>query len=149
MRAVVQRVSEASVSVDGEVVGAIASGLCVLISVGGEDTASDREIMVRKLVGLRIFADDEGRMNLDVREIGGALLLVSQFTLHGDVRRGRRPSFLAAMEPKAAAFEVNQVALALRAEGLLVEEGRFGADMQVRLCNDGPVTILIDTQKAF
>jgi len=149
MRAVVQRVSEACVTVDGAVVGEIGRGLCVLLSVGQEDLDQDVAIMDKKLAGLRIFTDQDGRMNLDVSSVGGSMLVISQFTLHGDVRRGRRPSFLAAMEPKRAAQMVNAVCVRLRARGLSVAEGVFGADMQVRLCNDGPVTILVDTAKTF
>ncbi len=149
MRAVVQRVSSARVEVGGERVGAIDAGLLVLLSAGGDDTDADVATAIDKIAGLRIFSDDAGKMNLDVGQIGGAVLLVSQFTLHGDVRKGRRPSFVAAMEPVRAAEMVEQVANGLAARGLLVEQGRFGADMQVTLCNDGPVTILIDTKRSF
>ncbi len=149
MRAVVQRVSEASVTVQGAVVGAIGRGLCVLLSVGQDDQARDVQIMEGKLAGLRIFPDEAGRMNLAVDSVGGQLLVISQFTLHGDVRKGKRPSFMAAMEPEQAAAMVDEVCKRLRARGLTVAEGVFAADMQVRLCNDGPVTILVDTHKAF
>ncbi len=149
MRAVVQRVSEASVTVDGAVVGQIGRGLCVLLSVGQDDVERDVTIMDGKLAGLRIFPDEAGRMNLAVDSVGGQLLVISQFTLHGDVRRGKRPSFMAAMEPVRAAAMVSAVCERLRARGLTVAEGVFAADMQVRLCNDGPVTILVDTTKTF
>ncbi len=149
MRAVVQRVSEASVTVDGVVVGQIGPGLCVLLSVGQDDVERDVAIVEDKIAGLRIFPDDAQRMNLAVDSVGGQVLVISQFTLHGDVRRGKRPSFMAAMEPEKAAAMVSAVCQRLRARGLTVAEGVFAADMQVRLCNDGPVTILIDSKKAF
>lgn len=149
MRAVVQRVRTASVEVEGGVVGAIDRGLLVLLSAGDDDTAADVSVAIDKIAGLRIFPDAAGKMNLDVGAIGGALLLVSQFTLHGDVRKGRRPSFIRAMAPEPAAAMVDDVANGLRARGLTVAEGVFGADMQVHLVNDGPVTILIDTKRAF
>lgn len=149
MRAVVQRVSEASVSVSGDVVGAIEQGLCVLLSVGQDDLQADTTLMVDKLAGLRIFGDEAAKMNLDVRQIGGSVLLISQFTLHGDVRRGKRPAFTAAMEPIQAQRMVADVAAGLSAQGLRVAQGVFGADMRVRLCNEGPVTILIDSKKTF
>ena len=149
MRAVIQRVTRAVVRVDEETVGAIANGLLVLLSVGKDDTKADEATMTAKIAGLRIFTDDAGRMNLDVGQIGGDVLLVSQFTLHGDVRKGKRPSFMAAMAPEAARGAVDAVGAGLRALGLKVEEGQFGADMQIELVNDGPVTILIDTKRAF
>ena len=149
VRAVVQRVSEAAVRVAGEVKGAIDAGLCVLLSVGQDDGQDDVALMVDKLAGLRIFSDSEGKMNLDVRQAGGAVLLISQFTLHGDVRRGKRPSFVAAMEPVTAQRLVAAVATGLQALGLRVAQGVFGADMRVSLCNEGPVTILIDSKKTF
>ena len=144
-----QRVSEASVSVSGVVVGAIEQGLCVLLSVGQDDLPADTVLMVDKLAGLRIFGDEAAKMNLDVRQIGGSVLLISQFTLHGDVRRGKRPAFTAAMEPFQAQRMVADVAAGLTAQGLRVAQGVFGADMRVRLCNEGPVTILIDSKKTF
>ncbi|HAN30893.1 MAG TPA: D-tyrosyl-tRNA(Tyr) deacylase [Myxococcales bacterium] len=149
MRAVVQRVLKASVRVQGHVVGQIAHGLMVLVSVGQDDTDADIDLMTKKLSKLRVFTDAEGKMNLDVLDAGGSLLLVSQFTLHGDVRKGRRPSFVRSMRPERAEPMLNQLAEALRSEGLAVEIGRFGANMQVSLINDGPVTILIDTKKVF
>ena len=149
MRAVVQRVIEASVTVQGAVVGAIGSGLCVLLSVGQDDDDRDLDVMVGKIAGLRVFADEQGRMNLDVSAAGGDVLVISQFTLHGDVRRGKRPSFISAMAPETARQMVDTVCQRLRDRGLVVAEGVFAADMQVRLCNDGPVTILIDSKKTF
>ncbi len=149
MRAVVQRVLHAQVQVDGAVVAQIGAGLLVLLSVGGDDDDGDVAAMADKLTGLRIFGDEHGKMNCNVRQVAGALLVVSQFTLHGDARRGKRPSFTAAMEPIQAALMVERVAQALRSAGLAVQQGQFGADMQVSLCNDGPVTILLDTKKLF
>ncbi|MBM4341885.1 MAG: D-tyrosyl-tRNA(Tyr) deacylase [Deltaproteobacteria bacterium] len=149
MRAVVQRVRFGRVEVGGAVAGEIGAGLLVLLSVAKDDTPADRAYLVDKVAGLRIFADEAGRMNLDVRQAGGAILLVSQFTLHGDVRRGRRPGFTDAMAPEGAAPEIERVAAELRALGLGVAQGVFGADMQVTLCNDGPVTILLDSKKVF
>ena len=146
MKAVVQRVSEASVEVDGEVVGRIDGGLLVLLGVAEGDTEADRLWMARKVAGLRIFRDDEGRMNLDVAASGGRLLVVSQFTLLGDCRRGNRPSFVGAADPAIASPMVDAFADDLRGFGLEVETGRFGADMKVRLLNDGPVTIPLDSR---
>ncbi|MCO4759918.1 MAG: D-tyrosyl-tRNA(Tyr) deacylase [Myxococcales bacterium] len=149
MRAVVQRVSRGQVSVANECTGAIGRGLVVLLSVGKDDTDADLPVMVSKISGLRVFTDSAGKMNLNVQQVGGSVLLISQFTLHGDVRKGKRPSFMAAMAPEPARAAVERVATALRAEGIVVEEGVFGADMQVELVNDGPVTILIDTKRNF
>ena len=149
MRAVVQRVGQARVEVGGAVVGAIDRGLLVLLSVGQDDGPGDLPLMVDKLAGLRIFSDDAGKMNLDVRQVRGQILLVSQFTLHGDARRGKRPSFTAAMAPEPAAAMVQQVAAALQALDIPVQQGVFGADMQVHLVNDGPVTLLLDSKKLF
>ena len=149
MRAVVQRVSEAAVRVDGEVVGQIGRGLLVLVAAGHDDTDADNDTLVRKVAQLRVFPDDEGKMNLSVEDIGGGVLVVSQFTLFGDCRKGRRPSFVAAMHPDRAAPMVDAFVAAMRARGLHVETGVFGADMAVSLVNDGPVTLLIDTDKTF
>jgi len=149
MRAVVQRVTEASVEVEGVIVGAIGQGLLALVSAGQDDGDGDAPTMADKIAGLRIFSDEAGKMNLDVGQVGGAVLLVSQFTLHGDARKGKRPSFMAAMAPERARVQIEVVARELRARGLRVEQGVFGADMAVRLLNDGPVTILLDTQKVF
>lgn len=145
MRAVVQRVSEASVSVDGDVVGEIGHGLLVLVGAVPADTGRDADALADKLAGLRIFRDDDGKMNRSVRDVGGAVLVVSQFTLMGDVRRGRRPSFTRAAPPATAEPLVASFAEALRARELDVSEGRFGAMMEVRLVNDGPVTLIVET----
>ena len=149
MRAVVQRVSRAKVTVGGELVGEIGHGLMCLLGAATDDTEDDARSLVDKIVGLRIFADDAGQMNRAVGEVGGAVLLVSQFTLLGDARKGRRPSFIGAMAPgPAEALYLRTIELA-RASGLAVATGRFRADMQVELVNDGPVTLLIDTKKLF
>ena len=145
MRAVVQRVKEASVSVDGHVVGEIGHGLLVLAGVGAADGEPDVAALADKVAGLRIFRDGEGRMNQSVLDVGGAVLLVSQFTLLADVRRGRRPSFTAAASPDLAEPLIETLAAALRSHGIEVAEGRFGSMMDVSLVNDGPVTIVIDT----
>ena len=149
MRAVVQRVSAASVTVAGQLTGEIGRGLLVLLSVGEGDGPADLAYVVDKVAGLRVFADPDGKMNLDVRQVGGSVLLVSQFTLHGDVRKGKRPSFTGAMAPAEARAVVAQAAAAWRGLGVPVAEGVFGADMQVALVNDGPVTILLDSQRLF
>jgi D-tyrosyl-tRNA(Tyr) deacylase len=145
MRAVVQRVKSARVEVDGAVVGAIERGLLVYLGFGKGDTAEDRAWVLSKIAGLRVFEDAAGKMNLGVQDVGGALLLVSQFTLYGDVRRGRRPSFDDAMPPDQAAAEYEAAVRDARATGLRVETGRFRADMQVFSVNDGPVTLWIDS----
>jgi len=147
MRAVVQRVTRASVTVDGDIIGAIDAGLLVLLGVGRDDADADLDYVVRKTLGLRIFEDDEGRMNRSVADIGGAVLVVSQFTLYGDVRKGRRPSFGAAMDPGPASAMVDRFVDAVRDAGVPVETGRFGADMKVDLRNDGPVTLIIDSSR--
>jgi D-aminoacyl-tRNA deacylase len=149
MRAVVQRVSSASVHVDGRLTGAIERGLLVLVGVGSQDEASDVEYMAGRIRDLRIFPDAAGKMNLDVGQAGGAVLLVSQFTLFGDVRNGRRPSFIESAPPDLARGLYEGLAAALRARGLRVETGEFRAHMDVALVNDGPVTILIDSRKVF
>jgi len=149
MRAVVQRVQRASVSVDGAIVGAIEQGLCVLVSAGHDDDAKDAAWIAAKIGGLRIFEDDAGKMNLDVATIGGGVLVISQFTLHGDVRKGKRPSFIASMRPQYARPLIDKVAALLRDSGLPVAEGVFAADMLVEIANDGPVTILLDSEKVF
>ncbi len=150
MRAVVQRVSEASVAVDAETIGGIGQGLMVLIAAGHEDGDKDVKLLVDKIANLRIFTDEQGKMNLSVLDVGGGVLGISQFTLFGDARKGRRPSFVAAMEPVEAARLYEAVLTGLRSVGVTsVESGRFGADMKVSLVNDGPVTILLDTKKSF
>jgi D-tyrosyl-tRNA(Tyr) deacylase len=149
MRAVVQRVSRAEVRVDGEVVGRISQGLCVLVGVGKNDDDAAAATLADKVSGLRIFEDADGKMNLALHETGGALLAVSQFTLFGDVRKGRRPGFADAMEPVQAARLFELFCAECRKRGLAVETGRFRAHMEVDLVNDGPVTILVDTERAF
>ena len=149
MRAVVQRVREARVTIDGAVVGAIDRGLCVLLGVATTDTAADADRLCQKITGLRIFEDDEGRMNKAVDEIGGALLVVSQFTLHGDVRKGRRPSFQNAAPAEQARSLYEHFVARLRPSGLPVATGVFRAMMDVALVNEGPVTLLLDSKKAF
>ena len=140
-----QRVREARVTVAGEVVGAIGRGLCVLLGVAASDSAAEADLLSRKIVGLRIFDDDAGQMNRALDDVGGALLVVSQFTLHADCRRGRRPSFaVAAAAPQAEALYDHFVAAA-RASQVPVETGRFQAHMALALVNDGPVTIILDT----
>jgi D-tyrosyl-tRNA(Tyr) deacylase len=149
MRAVVQRVRKASVRVDQELVGEIGPGLCALVGVGRDDTEADADTLADKVLGLRIFEDDEGKMNRSLLETGGALLAVSQFTLFGDGRKGRRPSFIEAMEPTRANELFEGFCRRSRQGGVRVETGRFRADMLVALENDGPVTILLDTKKVF
>ncbi len=150
MRAVVQRVSRAKVTVDARVTGAIDAGLLVLLGAGQGDTTADLAYIVDKIVHLRIFADAAGKMNRSVLEIGGGVLVVSQFTLYGDVRQGRRPSFTGALEPVAARALYDEALDALRHAGVgLVQAGEFAADMAVELVNDGPVTILLDSRKGF
>jgi D-tyrosyl-tRNA(Tyr) deacylase len=144
MRAVVQRVSAASVVVDGAVVGSIGTGLLVLAGVGHDDGPADVAALASKLAGLRIFPDEQGKMNRSVAEAGGAMLVVSQFTLQGDVRRGRRPSFTAAAPPEHAEPLVDLLVERLRDHGVDVETGAFGAAMQVHLVNSGPVTLVVD-----
>jgi len=149
MRAVVQRVSEASVSVEGEVIGSVGDGMIVLIGIHREDTEKEMEYIARKISGLRIFEDDEGVMNRSVTDTGGSVLLIPQFTLYGDVRKGKRPSYIEAMPPdRAALFFDDFVELFRRMYGN-VETGKFGADMRVSLVNRGPVTILLDSSRNF
>jgi D-aminoacyl-tRNA deacylase len=144
VRAVVQRVTRASVRVDGEVVGEIGAGLLALVGVTHDDDAATARKLADKIAHLRVMADDAGTMNRSVLDAGGAVLVVSQFTLYGDVSRGRRPSWVAAARPEAAEPLVTLVGDELAARGLPVATGVFGADMQVDLVNDGPVTILVD-----
>lgn len=145
MRALIQRVSEASVTVEGEVVGSIERGLLILLGVGQDDTADAVAPLADKIVNLRIFSDADGKFNLALGAVGGAALVVSQFTLFADTRKGRRPSFVQAAPPELAEPLVERFCAALRARGIRVATGRFGASMQVRLLNDGPVTIWLDT----
>jgi D-aminoacyl-tRNA deacylase len=149
MRAVVQRVSSARVCVDGRVAGEIAAGILALVGVGIDDDEADAHALAEKLATLRIFPDERGLMNRSLLDSGGALLLVSQFTLHGDARRGRRPSFIAAAKEPLARSLYETVGAHVAALGLHVAYGEFGAHMQVELVNDGPVTILLDTKRAF
>ncbi len=149
MRAVVQRVKEARVEVDGQITGAIENGLMVFLGVGRDDDHADGEFMADKLANLRIFRDDEDRMNLSVKDAGGAILLISQFTLYGDCRKGRRPSFDDAGEPEQAKKLYADTIALIRAKGVGVETGIFAARMQVFSQNDGPVTLLLDSKKAF
>ena len=149
MRAVVQRVRRASVTVDGQVVGAIGSGLLVLLGVGRDDAEGDAAYVAGKIHDLRLFADAEGRMNRSVAEVGGAVLVVSQFTLFGDCRRGRRPSYGAAAPPDSARALYEALVARLRSAGLPVRTGEFQALMDVELVNDGPVTVLLDSGRAF
>jgi len=148
MRAVVQRVLRASVEVDGEVTGQINSGLLVYLSVGPNDGRKDVEYMSRKVAGLRIFGDEQGKMNLSLTDVGGAVLLVPNFTLHGDCRNGRRPSFQAG-EPKLAEELFDKVVEFIAKMGIEVQTGRFGAHMHVTSTNNGPVTFLLDSRKLF
>ena len=149
MRAVIQRVAEAKVEVDGQVVGMVGRGLLVYLGVGKEDTEADAQFMADKLVNLRIFADEAGKMNRSVIEIGGGVLLVSNFTLQGDCRKGRRPGFDAAADPQLAEPLYEKVAELIAREDIPVAKGSFGAHMHVTSINDGPVTFLLDSKKVF
>lgn len=149
MRAVVQRVTQAEVTVDGQSVGKIAHGFLVLLGVAADDQPADAVAVATKVVGLRVFEDDAGKMNRSLAEVGGAVLAVSQFTLLGDCRQGRRPSFTAAAPPELANRLYQEFIAEVRGQGIRVETGRFQADMQVSLVNDGPVTLLIDSRKLF
>ena len=149
MRAVVQRVSSASVEVDGNILGEVGEGVLVLVGVEEDDTEADADYIAEKTAGLRIFNDEEGKMNLSVTDVGGSVLIISQFTLHGDCRQGRRPSFIAAARPETAIPLYEGVIRRLRAAGLPVATGEFGAHMHVSLVNDGPVTVLLDSNKLF
>lgn len=148
MRAVVQRVSEASVVIDGKTVGSIGRGLLVLLGVYTGDEPRDADYIVKKVSGLRIFEDAEGKMNLSAADVGGELLVVSQFTLYGDARHGNRPSFIEAALPDKA-IPLYEYTVAELRKKYTVHTGEFGADMQVSLVNDGPVTILLDSKKLF
>jgi len=149
MRAVIQRVSRAKVTVNGETTGEIANGLLVLLGVATGDTNADADYLAEKIIGLRIFEDQDGKMNLSVADTAGALLVVSQFTLYGDVRRGKRPSFDAAAPPQQARELYEYFVEKIRTAGRTCETGRFQEMMQVELVNEGPVTILLDSAKAF
>ena len=149
MRAVIQRVSEASVIVNQKTVGAIGQGLMVLLGVARGDTSEDALYLAEKTAGLRIFEDDQGKMNRSVEEVGGGILVVSQFTLLGDCRKGRRPGFTEAAPPELADRLYEEYVEALRRRGISVATGVFRAEMQVHLVNDGPVTLLLDSRKQF
>ncbi len=149
MRAVLQRVSRARVIVDGRVTGEIGPGLVVLMAVGREDVSATAASMAEKIVNLRIFADEQGKMNRSVLDTGGAILGISQFTLYGDARGQRRPSFIQAAPPELGRALYDEFVLALRALGVRVETGVFQAHMSLELTNDGPVTILLDSDKVF
>ena len=147
MRALVQRVSRASVTVEGQVVGKIGQGLLILLGVGQQDGEAQVKLLSEKIVHLRIFEDEAGKMNLSLLDVGGAALVVSQFTLYADTRKGRRPSFIAAAAPGIAEPLVERFKTALVAHGISVEGGIFGAHMDVALVNDGPVTIWLDSEQ--
>jgi D-tyrosyl-tRNA(Tyr) deacylase len=149
MRAVIQRVSEASVTVDQTVVGSIERGFLVLVGVADQDEEKDAFWIAEKVAGLRVFEDSDGKMNLSLADVQGAVLLVSQFTLFGDCRKGRRPSFVEAARPEKARVLYEKLADNLRQLGITVETGTFQAQMEVRLLNDGPVTLLLDSRKLF
>lgn len=149
MRAVVQRVSRASVTVEGRVIGEIGPGLLVLLGVSASDTEADTDYLAGKIAGLRIFEDQEGKMNRSVADAGGAVLAVSQFTLYGDVRRGKRPSFDNAARPERARELYEYFVAQVRQSGLRCETGQFQAMMSVSLVNEGPVTLLLDSSKTF
>lgn len=149
MRAVVQRTRRAEVTVGDEVTGRIGQGLLVLLGVAPDDTEKDLQYIVDKVCGLRIFEDGEGKMNLSVADVGGAVLAVSQFTLYGDCRKGKRPSFDGAARPELAEALYGQFVAAVAQKGLPVATGRFRAHMEVELVNDGPVTVLLDSRKGF
>jgi D-aminoacyl-tRNA deacylase len=147
MRVVLQRVARASISVDGERVGAIGAGFLLLVGIGAQDGDGEAERMAGKIASLRVFADAEGKMNLALGDVGGEVLVVSQFTLYGDLRKGRRPSWTAAAAPSVAAERVEAFARALESRGLRVGRGVFGAHMAVELLNDGPVTLILDASE--
>jgi len=149
LRAVIQRVNRASVSVDGNVVSSISKGLLVLLGVAENDEISDAKYLAEKTIGLRIFEDSEEKMNLSIADIGGEILVISQFTLYGDCRKGRRPSFIEAAKPVKAVELYEAYVSALRELGLEPKTGIFQAYMQVELVNDGPVTIMLDSKKLF
>jgi D-aminoacyl-tRNA deacylase len=146
MRAVIQRVSQARVTVADEVVGGIGPGLLILLGVTHEDTAEQARWLAEKIVGLRIFNDADGKMNRSLLDVDGAALVVSQFTLYGDCRKGRRPSFIDAAPPEIAVPRYEEFVNAVRAQGVPTATGRFGAMMRVELVNDGPVTLIVDSQ---
>lgn len=145
MRFLIQRVNEASVQVDGQTIGKIGKGFLVLVGISGTDTKETADWMIRKLIGLRIFEDENGKVNLDLKTVGGQLLIISQFTLYADCRKGNRPSFVNAGDPQMANELYQYIIEECRREIETVEEGSFGADMKVSLVNDGPFTVLLDS----
>ena len=145
MRFLIQRVNEASVQVDGKTIGKIGKGFLVLVGISGTDTKETADWMIRKLIGLRIFEDENGKVNLDLKTVGGQLLIISQFTLYADCRKGNRPSFVNAGDPQMANELYQYIIEECRREIETVEEGSFGADMKVSLVNDGPFTVLLDS----
>lgn len=147
MRVVIQRSKKSSVSINQEIVGAIDHGFVLLVGIGEEDTQEDVEYLVRKISKMRIFEDGEGKMNLSLADVGGEILSISQFTLHANTKKGNRPSFIEAAKPDRAIPLYDAFNQQLREQGFKVEVGQFGADMQVSLVNDGPVTILIDSKQ--
>ncbi len=149
MRAVIQRVSASDVKVDGAIVGAIGKGLNVLVAFGASDQSSDIDYIAEKIAGLRIFEDENGKMNRSVKDVGGAVLIISQFTLYGDVRKGKRPSFTSAISYDDGEDLYNSFVENMQRRGIPVQTGIYGADMKVNIQNDGPVTILIDSKKQF
>lgn len=149
MRAVIQRVAQACVEVEGKIVGEIESGFVVLLGVSHDDQAADADYLTDKIINLRVFSDEQGKMNLSLADTGGALLVVSQFTLYGDARKGRRPSYTDAAAPEKANSLYEYFVERARSKGVRVETGIFQAMMQVSLTNDGPVTLLLDSKKYF
>lgn len=149
MRAVVQRVKRANVTVDNKVIGEIKHGILLLLGVEGDDDGKDLEYMCDKVPNLRIFEDENGKMNKSLLDVGGSILVISQFTLLGDARKGRRPSFTEAAQPDKAVPMYAKFISSMKEKNIFTQEGEFGADMQVELVNDGPVTILLDSKKGF
>ncbi len=149
MRAVIQRVKNAQVSVENNIEGKIDYGLLVYLAIGDEDTDKDLEYLLEKIVNLRIFQDEDDKMNLSVKDIEGQILIISQFTLYGDVRKGRRPNFMKSAEPTMAKKMYEEFIERIKKENIVVESGVFAADMDVTYTNDGPVTILLDSEKTF
>ena len=147
MRAVVQKVAKASVTIDGQIVGKIQEGFMILVGIHQEDTQKDVDYLVKKIAKLRVFEDDQGKMNLDIHAVSGSILSISQFTLYADTKKGNRPSFIKAARPDVAIPLYEAFNQGLRDQGLIVETGEFGALMQVSLVNDGPVTIVYDTRE--
>lgn len=146
MRAVIQRVTSADVKIDGKVSGEISNGLMVLLGVGNGDTETDMKYIADKIIGMRIFSDENDKMNLSLKDVGGSMLVISQFTLYGDCSHGRRPYFGDAMEPAAANEMYEKFVAYVKEQGIHTETGEFGADMKVSLTNDGPVTIVLDSK---